>query len=49
MPTYIQLVYFGHVKIQLVKGSFQFASVAIRNGPNIDVGRRLFSTVVYIN
>ena len=27
MPTYIQLVYFRHVEIQLVNGAFQFASV----------------------
>ena len=30
MPTYyIQVVYFGHVEIQLVNGAFQFASVDI--------------------
>ena len=27
--TYIQVVYFGHVEIQLVNGAFQFASVDI--------------------
>ena len=29
MPTYIQVVYFGRVEIQLVNGAFQFASVDI--------------------
>ena len=28
--SYIQLVQFGHVKIQLVNGTLQFASVDIR-------------------
>ena len=50
MPTYIQLVYLGHVKMQLVNGAFQFqlASVAldIPNRPNIDVILRLISAVV---
>ena len=32
MPTHIQLVYLGHVKIQLINGAFQFASVDITNG-----------------
>ena len=29
MPTCIQIVYFGHVKIQLVNGAVQIASVDI--------------------
>ena len=33
---HVQLVYLGHVKIQLVNEAFQFASVDIRNEPNFD-------------
>ena len=32
MPKYIQLVNFGHNKMQLINGAFQFASVDIRMG-----------------
>ena len=32
MPKYIQLVYFGHIMMQLINGAFQFASVDIRMG-----------------
>ena len=48
MPTYIQLVHFGHVIMQLVNVALQFASVDITNGLNVDVVLRLFSTVVYV-
>ena len=48
MPTYLQPVHLGHVKMHLVDGEFQFASVDITNGPNVDVGLRLFSTVVHV-
>ena len=38
MPTYIQLVYLRHVKMQLVNGEFQV----------VDVVLRLISMVVHV-
>ena len=48
MPTYIQLLYLGHVEIQVVNGAFQFqlALVDVPNRPNIDAILRLISAVV---
>ena len=49
MPTYIQLVYPGHVEIQVVNGAFQFQLallVDIPNRPNIDAILRLVFAVV---
>ena len=45
-PT--KLVYLRHVKVQLAKGAFQFASVDITNKPNVGVVFQLFSTVVQV-
>ena len=47
MPKYIQLLYLGHVKMQLVDEEFQYASVDITNGLNTNAILRLFSTVVH--
>ena len=41
MPTYIQLMYLGHLKMQLVNEAFQFASVDITNGSFDSVVLRL--------
>ena len=37
MPPYMQLAYLGLVKMQLINGAFQFASVEITNGPSLVV------------
>ena len=49
MPTHIQLVYLGHIKMQRVNGAFPFASasVDVTNELNGDV-LRLFPTVAHV-
>ena len=48
MPICIRLVYLGYVEMQLFNRAFQFASVGITNGLNVDVALCWSSTIEII-